>query len=453
MIRVYFDSDVINKIRSGELSRLAESVNSNRSKLLIPFSHAHVSDKLPSKEKNQELFWRDIDFLTDFSQSKYIAFDMKKEYSAPYITDARAVLASLEENNQLIEEFSNVDNITRFLKETAAELDVPEMGKLFETILDLPIELGEVETFGEKLQKGADYIHSMRKDASVYKANREEIKKEYALPSDSGNWKVDVLDKIDEHIKSWGLHENFFDMVESSFKDKDKIDRFSYYVQSYTLLNIVGYRADEIKPKNNKGLVNHLQDAIHSFYGGHCDFFVVMDKRMADKTRVLYEHFNISTKIVTPEEFSGILNTALEQRSFKETIDQIISMAPVDTLIEDGFIKNLYRLENYWLGYFTHLQYEFSETTNQRILLFTKSSINYSNFMYYEEHDKVIESIDNFFGDGTMTESIKNKFRSADKDDHFHEYLLSDFYVRFTTDNRSFYLWIVQYLNQNERNI
>jgi hypothetical protein len=117
MIRLYFDSDVINNFHSGKFPELFEFIENNRNKLLIPFSQAHISDKLPSKSIRPDIFSNDLDFITQFTQSKFLMFDGKKEYTVPKIVTANDVLLDLEESNELIDKFSNIDNIINFLME------------------------------------------------------------------------------------------------------------------------------------------------------------------------------------------------------------------------------------------------------------------------------------------------------------------------------------------------
>ena len=131
MIRVYFDSDVINKIHSGEFPELANFISENRNKLLIPYSQAHISDKLPSKEVNESLFWSDLDYITEFAQSKLVLYDSKKRYSVPYVVNAREVLKEIIEDSELIEEFSSIDNIISFMEKATEEAGAPSLGSDF----------------------------------------------------------------------------------------------------------------------------------------------------------------------------------------------------------------------------------------------------------------------------------------------------------------------------------
>lgn len=448
MIRVYFDSDIINNIRSGRFPELARFISDNRSKLLIPFSQAHVRDKLPSKDFNEDLFWKDIDYITQFAQSKLIIYDDKKGQSIPCIATARDVLEDILDTNKTLEEFSNIDNIISFIEETANDLDVPSIGKMFKGLFDLPAledvhESMQGDTYREQLQKSADYMNSIRNDPEEYKRNTNLVKDEFGLPTHSGQWVKGVIDKVDTHINKQGKFDDFTSLVDNGFDDKKNLGSYNYYIQSYLMLNLIGFKSDEISVKRNKGMPNHLQDATHSYYGGHCDYFIAMDKKLIAKTNALYEKFKVSTKVLQPSEIIEELANKLEEYDLAQTVEKTIEIPPVGTLEEDGIIKGVFRIEQFWLNYFTHLQREIDPKTGRNLLLFTKLNSTYSNFMFYEEHDKLISSVHDLFGIESEKNKVIEKFKVPKTDDRFVEYFLDSCYVKLTTSGSQFYLWIV----------
>lgn len=448
MIRIYFDSDVINNIRSGRLPGLAKFIEENRSKLLIPYSQAHVSDKLPSKDVNEELFYDDIDYITQFTESKLITYDDKKGHSVPCIASAREVLEDILDTNNTIEEFSNIDNIISFIEDTAKDLDIPSMGEMFKGLFDLPAfenvpESMQADTYKEQLQKAADYMSSIRNDPETYKKNTDLIKDEFGLPAHSGQWVEGVIDKVDTLIGKQGKFDDFTSLVDNGFDNKKNLGSYNYYIQSYLMLNLIGYKSDEINVKRNKGMPNHLQDAMHSYYGGHCDYFVAMDKKLTAKTNALFEKFKVSTKVFHPYYIVEELTKKLEQYDLVQTVKETLEKPPVDTLKEDGIIKGVFRIEQFWLNYFTHLQQEVDSQTGRNTLLFTKMYSTYSNFMFYEEHDSLISSVHDLFGVESEKEKVIERFKVATIEERFIEYFLDSCYVKLSTTGSQFYLWIV----------
>lgn len=68
----------------------------------------------------------------------------------------------------------------------------------------------------------------------------------------------------------------------------------------YDFLNLIGYFPDESLNKENKYLRSGL-DRHHAMLGCFCDIFVTRDKRFIKKIKVIYEYFNLSTKIYNIE--------------------------------------------------------------------------------------------------------------------------------------------------------
>ncbi len=57
-----------------------------------------------------------------------------------------------------------------------------------------------------------------------------------------------------------------------------------------------GYQPDE-------RFSNLIDDALHTFYGAHCDYFVTMDKRCLAKAKKIYGDLKIASKAVSLSEF------------------------------------------------------------------------------------------------------------------------------------------------------
>ena len=94
--------------------------------------------------------------------------------------------------------------------------------------------------------------------------------------------------------------------------DEDK-RIFNRILIIYDFLNLVGYYPDESLNKENKFLRSNL-DRNHAALGCFCDIFVTHDKRFIKKMKVIYEHFNIATKIYDIEVLD-------DQTSFKVLYD------------------------------------------------------------------------------------------------------------------------------------
>lgn len=438
MIRIYFDSDVINNFRIGKFPELDEFIKNNRDKLLIPFSQAHISDKLPSKSIKPDVFCRDIDFITQFTQRKLLIFDEKKGLTVPQIASAKDVLEDIEESNEMIDKFSSIDNILNFLVENAEDSGVPELGSYFKELMEqtsFDIDTNEYVTVKEVLQKSSNFVHSLLNNPQLYKENRNQVQEDFKLTSNSGNWDTGVIDKIDKHLKHIGKSDSFLKLVENSFEDKSKKNLLSFFTLAYQYLNLVGYKADSI---NNTGIKNHIQDATHAFFAGHCDFLISMDKKLIAKTNAIYEKFNIQTKVLKPEELQSHLETILIKKSISNIVNDTLKKDAIESLLEDGVIKKLYRIDNYFLEYFTHLQIE----SERNLIIFSKLKTNYSNFLFYEEHDSVIRNFHIFLGLEKEADSVIEKFKNKENNENNIHYKMDDTIFYLESDGKQLHLFI-----------
>jgi hypothetical protein len=64
----------------------------------------------------------------------------------------------------------------------------------------------------------------------------------------------------------------------------------------FTTIDLKGYNSDE-------RFTNLIDDALHSFYASHCQYFITIDKRCIYKAKKVYEQLKLPTKVFSPSEF------------------------------------------------------------------------------------------------------------------------------------------------------
>lgn len=103
------------------------------------------------------------------------------------------------------------------------------------------------------------------------------------------------------------LKKSFFEYVEDSLKSNSnkQIYYYDFYLQAYFCLDMLGVSKDKLSGKNT--FSNISNDGLHSYFGQYSDFIVSEDKRSVAKSRALYNHFDISAKILTVDEFIDLL--------------------------------------------------------------------------------------------------------------------------------------------------
>lgn len=449
MIRVYLDSDVINSIKDGLDNNLSEFIESNRGRIITPISPAHISDKLPSKTHPK--FKGDLDFLTKFSEKQVMQFDGQKKSTSPHLATAWDILEFVESSENLFsdEDLSDLFSITNY-EDSGIEPteELIEMDKKIETLLNTELYdfQGNEVTFQELMVGLMTKFRDYEQIPEKYKENRDEIWGQFKLPSHAGSWSENVIDKINVELKSAGK-EDFLTMSSPPDNNEKLQNAFSAFINAYLNFNTLGYKPDDIS--KNKGFRNHFNDASHAFYGGNCDYFVVKDKKMYPKAKALYDAFNVSTKVVTVEEFLLDCNNILIEDSsdIGELSKSINNDQPIDYLIEEGYIKHLFRLEGRMFDYFTHVQTEKPIGNNEGVVtvMLMKQLNNYSDFMFYSEHDTVFRKVHEVFGGGIDVDQELEKFKAfyVNKKIACKEYFLPFAYVILECTGAKFFLTII----------
>jgi len=64
----------------------------------------------------------------------------------------------------------------------------------------------------------------------------------------------------------------------------------------FTTTDLKGYSPDE-------RFANMIDDALHTFYAAHCNYFITIDKRCTDKAKMVYQKLKINCEVITPQEF------------------------------------------------------------------------------------------------------------------------------------------------------
>lgn len=62
------------------------------------------------------------------------------------------------------------------------------------------------------------------------------------------------------------------------------------------ILDLVGYWKDKYSTKSNYA---RAMDGMHIFFSTYCDYFISNDVRTRNKAKVIFEHFNIQTKVIS----------------------------------------------------------------------------------------------------------------------------------------------------------
>ncbi|MCO6163029.1 hypothetical protein [Flavobacterium sp. NRK F7] len=111
---------------------------------------------------------------------------------------------------------------------------------------------------------------------------------------------LEVIDQLTKKLSQFGQEYTFLDMIQigiSNHKDGYTLGRSNMIAAIFELLDMLGYWKDKATAKSNYA---RFWDSSHTFYASFCDYFISNDKRTVNKAKVVYDLYNIDTKIIIP---------------------------------------------------------------------------------------------------------------------------------------------------------
>lgn len=147
-------------------------------------------------------------------------------------------------------------------------------------------------------EKGVRFMNENFKEANQDQSMSKAFRDAYCINIDNLK-KIegsDALDNIFAYLDE--VKPENSPQIRELYKDIFDEDKriFNRIFIIYDFLNLIGYYPDESLNKENKYL-RSCRDRHHAMLGCFCDIFVTNDERFIRKMKVIYEYFNIATKI------------------------------------------------------------------------------------------------------------------------------------------------------------
>lgn len=134
------------------------------------------------------------------------------------------------------------------------------------------------------------FITKLKSEKEFYKDFRKTInEQEFKLKTDSGSWKPEeVVKNIDTFFKKMASDMKFSTYVKMTVSSSkgNQATKYDYFTNVYLLLDLISFKKEKI-PKDTYRLQNIRTDGDYTFYASAYDYFVVMDKALTIKTKVL----------------------------------------------------------------------------------------------------------------------------------------------------------------------
>ncbi|HMM04262.1 hypothetical protein [Dysgonomonas sp.] len=401
-MRIYLDSCVYQDLKKEENKKLLNSVLVSKQHHIYLFSEAHLYDL--SRDVTDEKYI-DMDFIESICENNCLLNDSNgarlltpKEYYNMYDWE------NLIKSEDI---FNSEDPFVKLIMDMFENIPLPFnsifkpdvfSSKYPKEFVDTMTEPTNIKEYMELMLKTSEQMKEHPFFKGILQGNREvnnteEFYKTIGIKGFDGE---NITNK-DEFKQSYIRYINKGqELIKNS-----KTDAYQTFINMYMgleILNIV-----KGKPKKQK-FTNLMNDSRHAYFGAGCDIVVSKDIDFIEKTKFIYDVFDIHTLILSYEEFKNIsyLN---DGNNFNEFISEIVNIS--NYLDNNKFNTNDNKalsimLSKIYLGYFNIL-YRVKHDNNCSFII-TKKVDEYKNKSLIKE----IELITNKLVD-SLGEDINNK--------------------------------------------
>lgn len=432
MPRIYLDSNIyryLKKDADNRLFKLQEFIK-NEDNLHVFFSTAHLFDL--GRDKTN-LKFDDLMFMEQFTGKNYIHLPNNKEFVVTSLATPSEAFESIVPDPFLSPEYDEVLNILK------GEIEDPEARDLMDNVMNMPISnkfLGIDEMDDQTKESIGHYFPSLPDDSTFRdlvtgmlekfkgfqtdpKLWRKAIKSSQQGLQIKQNYNIDINTiNFNEELKKTPIATTFIDFVktiENAQNPKEKQKEHSFHVAAYNALNILGL---DFEKKIN--FASSLDDAEHSFYAAHCDYFIVEDKQLSLKAKVLYKLLGIDTIVLSLEEFlkeSTLIKFNSKKIGFKELFKSIqfelknafILDTPSSFVYPRDYIK--YKPIVPFFLYFNRMD-EVNDDKDGVFVVLYRETNNYSRFMSYMEFQALTNIFVDIFG---IDNNLRGEFTDKDR--------------------------------------
>jgi hypothetical protein len=247
---VYLDNNVICSIedKTYSLSKIIENIKGTQ--IEFPYSHAHIQEAdniTDSKNESRfELIYRRLKTLQHISRGQYIYHDRNLEKITVFNENPATVLKTIRQVPFAKPSMKGFLNVVTF-----------EQREQIRTMLGIDIK--ELNNYDPK----------------------------------------QVVEHISKKVSVFGSEFNFISMIEMSMTYHPNGQSFGIMHRIagiFELLDFMGYWKDKETELSNYA---RLWDSIHTFFGSYCEYFISDDKRTRNKAKVVFELYDIPTRIVS----------------------------------------------------------------------------------------------------------------------------------------------------------
>lgn len=316
---VYLDWNIFNQIEKrdslpeGERLVYTDLYSSIIAKeFLCPYSNAHLNDLIRGYKKNPSYIEGHINIITELTNDLCICQYWKQNKPLWHSRSVKEFFYSAIEEKEL--EWESFDDLLDEKYELSGTIVMSPL-----TIMKPLLRMKPVPKEFKQIYQ-ADPIFNI-----IYPRTRIEMT-EYALCCDIYNFSillnkdfslykslrkfliqtlnkyrqnaqlVKTVNKLNPDTPKYLNMDQLFEQV--AIKDSTGISSaYDKFFDSFFKFDLKGYKSDGQFP-------NMIDDALHSYYAGHCEYFITNDDRCKYKAEKTFERLKISTVVLTAKDFA-----------------------------------------------------------------------------------------------------------------------------------------------------
>lgn len=314
---IYLDWNIFNKIeKMDDLNEEEKQVYSTIEGLIVsekittPYSNAHINDLLRGYANNPVYIPQHLNTIKRLTNNLCIVQYWGDTQSTWHYRDVDEFFNSaLNEKDRTSDSFLGLmdcDETGLMRKTMEMYRFIPVPSNFKEIYKAAPIfNLMFPQTKSEMnmlalMEDIYNFSNNAKKDYSLYKSLKTYINQSKTKLRQQ----KDLFKGIDKDLPSYLESDKFWEEYAPKNKTSDN-SAYQKITDTYFRIDFKGYKSDA-------RFSNMIDDALHVFYGAHCDYFLTIDDKCHYKAAETYHKLGIMTKALKPNEFVnnlGILKT------------------------------------------------------------------------------------------------------------------------------------------------
>jgi hypothetical protein len=312
---IYLDWNILNKIEKKSELPIEEfkvyEFLENFVKLegiFTPFSNAHLQDLIRGFKKNPTYIDGHLQTIEKVTQNLCICQYWGKQNTVFHYRDVREFFQSaIDEKEFEADSFEDllktddpeINSIVDLQHDLFKSLPVPkdfkkiyQVDPIFSTIY--PTTKNEMNMFALSSDL-YNFSLLINKDYSIYRALRRFI----IMTMNNYKQNDQILKLVKSTTAELPKYLNFDEVIDE-VKINSRSSKNPHYdklIDTFFKFDIKGYKSDNAFP-------NLIDDALHTFYASHCDYFITNDDRCKHKAIKTFEKLQIETITMTANEFA-----------------------------------------------------------------------------------------------------------------------------------------------------